>query len=102
MDKDIIINGKNIKGVKKTVGKYNKLPVEQRTAYNIWYDLMERKVTLISNDSFKQETYYSRIGGFIFKRYEDLSDIISDVYPCLGTANISMTMLKNVLSQYFA
>lgn len=102
MDKNMIINGKNIKGIKKTVGRYNKIPAEQRSLFSIWYDLMEHKVTLIQKDSFKQETYYSRIGGFIFKRYDDLSDIISDVYPCLGTANISMTMLKNVLSQYFA
>lgn len=96
------INDRNINGVKETVGRYNKILVEQRSLFSIWYDPMERKVTLIQNDSFKQETYYSRIGGFIFKRYENLSDIISDVYPCLGTANISITMLKNVLSQYFA
>ena len=96
------INDRNINGVKESVGRYNKIPVKQRSLFSIWYDLMERKVTLIQNDSFKQETYYSRIGRFIFKRYGDLSDIISDVYPCLGTANISMTMLKNVLSLYFA
>lgn len=53
MDKNMIINGKNIKGVKKTVGKYNKLPLEQRTAYNIWYDNIANEVMLIQNDIFE-------------------------------------------------
>lgn len=32
------INGKNIKGVKNTVGTYNSIPVEKRTTVNIWFD----------------------------------------------------------------
>lgn len=113
MDKNMIINGKNIKGVKKTVGKYNKLPVEQRTLYNIWYDNVTNKVMLIQNDIFEQcnmgkETYYDMgegtyddiVGGFTFLRYDDVSNCINYDYPYLGDANISMSILKSVLSQY--
>lgn len=109
----MIINGKNIKGVKKTVGKYNKLPVEQRTLYNIWYDNVTNKVMLIQNDIFEQcnmgkETYYDMgdgtydyiVGGFTFLRYDDISNCINYDHPYLGDANISMSILKSVLSQY--
>lgn len=97
------INGKNIKGVKETVGNYNKIPVEQRRAFNIWYDNIDCSVMLIRNDIFEQCNMGDELFSFrgtMFKRYDDVSDCINCEYPYLGNANISMVMLRSVLSQY--
>ena len=98
------INGENIKGVKETVGKYNKIPLDKRTSFNIWYDNITNTVMLIQNDIFEQsnmcsETFADEI-GFSHLRYDDVSDCINFEYPYLGNANISMVMLRSVLSQY--
>ena len=98
------INGKNIKGVKETVGRYNKIPVEQRRAFNIWYDNATNTVMLLRNDMFNQSNMWSECFtdelGFTYMRYDDVSDCIKCEYPYLGNANISMAMLRSVLSQY--
>ena len=98
------INGKNIKGVKDTVGTYNKIPLDKRTSFNIWYDNITNTVMLIANDMFEQCCMGSEIFtdelGFSFLRYDDVSDCINCEYPYLGSANISMVMLRSVLSQY--
>lgn len=97
------INGKNIKGVKETVGKYNKIPLDKRTSFNIWYDNITNTVMLIRNDIFNQymasETFTDEL-GFTYLRYDDVSDCINYEYPYLGNANISMSMLRSVLSLY--
>lgn len=98
------INGKNIKGVKETVGRYNKIPLDKRTSFNIWYDNITNTVMVIRNDIFEQsnmgsEIFTDRI-GFSYLRYDDVSDCINCEYPYLGNANISMAMLRSVLSQY--
>lgn len=98
------INGKNIKGVKETVGKYNKIPLDKRTSFNIWYDNVTSTVMLIRNDIFEQcytatETFTDEL-GFSYLRYDDVSDCINSEYPYLGNSNISMAMLRSVLSQY--
>lgn len=98
------INGKNIKGVKETVGRYNKIPLDKRTSFNIWYDNIERVVMLIRNDIFEQcnrgsEVFTDEL-GFSYLRYDDVSDCIYCEYPDLENANISMAMLRSVLSQY--
>ena len=98
------INGKNIKGVKETVGNYNKIPLDKRTSFNIWYDNITNTVMLIRNDIFEQcnmgsECFTDEL-GFTFRRYDDVSDCINCEYPYLGNANISMAMLRSVLSQY--
>lgn len=98
------INGKNIKGVKETVGRYNKIPVDKRTTVNIWYDNVTSTVMLIRNDIFEQcytatEIFTDEL-GFSYLRYDDVSDCINSEYPYLGNANISMAMLRSVLSQY--
>lgn len=99
------INGKNIKGVKETVGRYNKIPLDERTSFNIWYDHLTNTVMLIRNDSFEQsgmdtERYEDTESGLLFLRYDDVSDCINFEYTYLGNANISMAMLRYVLSQY--
>lgn len=99
------INGKNIKGVKETVGRYNKLPLDKRTTVNIWYDNIEGVVMLVQNDMFEQsgmntERYTDSHLNMEFLRYDDVSDCINCEYPYLGTANISMVMLRSVLRQY--
>lgn len=38
--------------------------------------------------------------GFTYARYDDISDLIQLVHPYFGYKNISMSMLKSVLSQY--
>lgn len=98
------INGKNIKGVKETVGRYNKIPLDKRTTVNIWYDNITNTVMLIQNDIFDQcnmgsELFTNEL-GFTFRRYDDVSDCINYEYPYLGNANISMAMVSSVLSQY--
>ena len=97
------INGKNIKGIKRTVGRYNKIPVDKRTSFNIWYDCVTSTVMLIRNDMFAQSNMGDEIFcdiGITFRRYDDVSDCINCEYPYLGNANISMSMLRSVLSQY--
>lgn len=97
------INDKNIKGVKETVGRYNKIPLNKRTSFNIWYDNITNTVMLIENDIFEQyaaaEIFIDEL-GFSYLRYDDVSDCIKSEYPYLGNANISMAMLRSVLSQY--
>lgn len=97
------INGKNIKGVKETVGRYNKIPLDKRTSFNIWYDNATNTVMLIRNDIFNHhmsaEVFTDEL-GFSYLRYDDVSDCINCEYPYLGNANISMAMLRSVLSQY--
>ena len=97
------INGKNIKGVKETVGRYNKIPVDKRTSVNIWYDNITNTVMLIANDIYEQcmsaEVFTDEL-GFSYLRYDDVSDCINCEYPYVGTGNISMAMLRSVLSQY--
>lgn len=98
------INGTNIKGVKETVGRYNKIPLDKRTSFNIWYDNITNTVMLIANDIFEQccmgsEVFNDSV-GFSYLRYDDVSDCINCEYPYLGNANISMAMLRSVLSQY--
>ena len=97
------INGKNIKGVKETVGRYNKIPLDKRTSFNIWYDNVTNTVMLVQNDIYEQcmsaEVFTDKL-GFNYLRYDDVSDYIDYEYPYLGNANISMAMLRSVLSQY--
>lgn len=98
------INGKNIKGVKKTVGAYNKLPIAIRCAFNIWYDNVNKSVEMCNNELFNQfnmgSEYFTDELGFTFLRYDDVSDCINCEYPYLGKGNISMIMLRSVLEQY--
>ena len=101
------INGKNIKGVKETVGRYNKIPLDKRTSFNILYDNVTSMVMLVRNDFFKnsgmRSERYRDKSGLALLRYEDISDIIMCVYPSYfdyGCKNISMAMLRSVLSQY--
>ena len=97
------INGTNIKGVKETVGRYNKMPLDKRTSFNIWYDNVTSMVMLIRNDIFKQSNMGDElicVSGLMFRRYDDVSECINCEYPYLGNANISMAMLRSVLSQY--
>lgn len=98
------INGKNIKGVKETVGRYNKIPLDKRTSFNIWYDNITNTVMLIRNDIFNQcnmgSVMFTDNIGNTYYRYDDITDIIRNVYWSLGRGNISMSMLRSVLSQY--
>ena len=98
------INVKNIKGVKETVGRYNKIPLDKRTTFNIWYDNITNTVMLMQNDIFEQSNMGSALFtdelGFTYLRYDDVSDCITCEYPYLGNSNISMAMLRSVLSQY--
>ena len=97
------INGKNIKGAKETVGIYNKIPLDKRTSFNIWYDNVTSTVMLIRNDIFERSNMGCELFcavGIMFRRYDDVSDCINCEYPYLGTKNISMSMLRSVLSQY--
>lgn len=98
------INGKNIKGVKETVGSYNKIPIDKRTSFNIWYDNITNTVMVIRNDMFEKccmgSEYYTDELGFTYLRYDAVSDCINCEYPYLGNANISTAMLRSVLSQY--
>ena len=99
------IKGKNIKGVKETVGIYNKIPLDKRTSFNIWYDHLTNTVMLVRNDIFEQcgmdtERYEDEESGLQFLRYDDVSDIIKDDYPYLGSKDISMSMLATILRIY--
>lgn len=98
------INGKNIKGVKNTVGTYNMIPVEKRATVNIWFDNVFNTVMVVSNEMFEQSNMGSEIFtdelGFSYLRYDDVSDCINCEYPYIGTENISMAMLRSVLLQY--
>lgn len=97
------INGKNIKGVKETVGRYNKISLDKRTSFNIWYDNITKTVMIIENDIFEQgmaSELFTDEYGFNYLRYDDVSDCINREYPYLGNGNISMVMLRSVLSKY--
>ena len=94
------INGKNIKGVKNTVGTYNMIPLEKRTTVNIWFDNVFNTVMVVSNEIFEQSNMGTDELGFTYLRYDDVSDCIKCEYPYLGIDNISMAMLRSVLSQY--
>ena len=97
------INGMNIKGVKETVGKYNKIPLDKRTSFNIWYDNVTNEVMLIRNDIFNRSNMGKElicVSGLMFLRYDNVSDCIKCEYPYLGNSNISMSMLRSVLSQH--
>ena len=97
------INGKNIKGVKETVGNYNKIPLDERTSFNIWYDNVTNEVMLIRNEIFNRRNMEKElicVSGLMFLRYDNVSDFINWEYPYLGTNNISMSMLRSVLSKY--
>ena len=98
------INGKNIKGVKNTVGTYNMIPVEKRDTVNIWFDNVFNTVMVVSNEIFEQSNMGTECVtdklGFSYFRYDDVSECIKFEYPYLGTKNISMVMLCSVLSQY--
>lgn len=97
------INGNNIKGVKETVGRYNKIPLDKRTSFNIWYDNATSTVILVHKDTFKESKIFEIFTddfGFNYFRYDDVSDYIKYEYPYLGNANISMAMLRSVLSKY--
>lgn len=98
------IKGIEVKGIKETVGRYNKLPISERKSFNIWYDNVTSTVMLIRNDIFNQgdrvfESFTDEL-GFSYFRYDDVSDCINCEYPYLGNANISMVMLRSVLSKY--
>lgn len=99
------INGTEVKGIKKTVSTYNKLPISERKFFNIWLDNMTKTVMLIRNDIFEQsgmdtERHEDRESGLQFLRYDDISDIIKDDYPYLEYKNISMVMLENIVRIY--
>ena len=99
------INGTEVKGIKDTVGRYNKLPINERKSFNIWLDNMTKTVMLIRNDIFEQsgmdtERYEDPESGLQFLRYDDISDIIKDDYPYLEYKNISMVMLENIVRIY--
>ena len=87
------INGTEVKGIKETVGRYNKLPISERKFFNIWLDNMAKTVMLIRNDTFEQ-------CGMDTERYDDISDIIKYDYPYLEYKNISMVMLENIVRIY--
>lgn len=61
-------------------------------------------VMVASNKIFEQSNMGSEIFtdelGFSYLRYDDVSDCINCEYPYIGNANISMAMLRSVLSQY--
>ena len=99
------INGTEVKGIKDTVGRYNKLPINERKSFNIWLDNMTKTVMLIRNDIFEQsgmdtERYEDPESGLQFLRYDDISDIIKDDYPYIEYKNISMVMLENIIRIY--
>lgn len=101
------INGKKIKGVKETVGIYNKIPLDSRKSFNILYDNVTSMVMLVRNDFFKNSGMYTERyrdkSGLTLLRYENINDLMMCVYPYsfdYGRKNISMAMLRSVLSQY--
>ena len=99
------INGTEVKGIKETVGKYNKMPISERMFFNIWFDNVKTKVVLIRNDIFEQcgmgtERYEDKEKGLVYLRYNDISDIIKDDYPYLGYEKISMSMLAYIVGGY--
>ena len=99
------IKGVEVKGIKDTVGKYNKLPISERKFFNIWLDNMTKTVMLIRNEIIEKsgmdtERYEDKESGLQFLRYDDVSDIIKDDYPYLEYKNISMVMLENIVRIY--
>ena len=98
------IKGVNVKGIKETVGKYNKMSLNERMSFNIWFDYTSNTVMLIRNDIFDSTGMnyerYVTDDGHEYLRFDDISDIIKDDYPYLEYKNISMAMLVNVISVY--
>ena len=99
------IKGTEVKGIKETVGRYNKLPISERKLFNIWIDNMTKTVMLIRNDIFEQsgmdtERYEDKESGLLFLRYDDVSDIIKDDYKYLGYKDISIPMIANIVRIY--
>lgn len=99
------IKGTEVRGIKETVGSYNKLPISERKFFNIWLDHMTNTVMLIRNDIFEQfemgkERYEDTESGLLFLRYDDVSDIIKDDYPYLRYKDITMPMLANIIRIY--
>lgn len=98
------INGKNITGVKRTVGIYNDIPTEKRNTVNIWYDNVARDVMCINNAIWEQmncsSEQYEHTDGRLYLRYTDVTDIIKAEYPNWGYRNISVAQLRFVLETY--
>lgn len=101
------IRGTEVKGIKETVGKYNKIPISERKSFTIWFDNITKKVMLIRNDICEQmkmraEQYTDDYSGISFLRYEDVSDLIIYEYPYFDYVykNISMAMLEAVIATY--
>lgn len=97
------INGVEVKGIKETIGKYNKMTTSERMSFNIWFDNMEKRVILIRNDIFEQcgmdtERYTDKETGLSFLRYDDISYIINDRYP--ENYKISMITIQAVIGEY--
>lgn len=101
------INGTEVKGIKRVVGAYNKMPIDVRKCYNIWFDNITKEVMLIRNDICEQtgmrtEQYTDNYFDISFLRYEDISDLIIYEYPYFDYVykNISMSMLEAVIATY--
>lgn len=101
------IRGIEVKGIKKTVGKYNKMPIDERKSFNIWFDNITKEVMLIRNDICEQtgmrtEQYTDDYFDISFLRYVDVSDLIIYEYPYFDEVykNISMAMLEAVIATY--
>lgn len=98
------IRGVNVKGIKKTVGEFNKMSLEKRESVNIWYDELEH-VVLILDDLFfldeemEDEKYTDELGLEWF-RYSDVTDCIKSEYPWWDNDNIHMAQLRFVLNAY--
>lgn len=96
-----------VKGIKKTVGEYNKIPIDERKSFNIWFDNITKEVMLIRNDIYedmrmRKEQYIDNYLGISFLRYVDVSDLIIYEYPYFDEVykNISMAMLEAVIATY--
>ena len=89
------IRGIEVKGIKETVGKYNRLPISERKSFNIWFDNITKKVMLVRNDICEQT-------GMKTEQYIDISDLIIYEYPYFDYVykNISMVMLEAVIATY--
>ena len=74
----------------------------QITAFDYAYYLSKSKVTKNFTNITAEDATKEILDelGFTYMRYDDVSDCITCEYPYLGNANISMAMLRSVLSQY--
>lgn len=101
------IRGTEVKGIKETVGRYNKLSIGERKSFNIWFDNITKKVMLVRNDiceqtGMKTEQYTDDYLNISFLRYDDISELIIYEYPYFDYVykNISMAMLEAVIATY--